>query len=78
VRLANLGQHQNLGHAREWSKAIKLLRKPLLRANDKKARHSETLDQAAQGLPLQWGLEIGEGDIAAKDEIEGAVWRFRA
>jgi len=67
---------ENLGHARKRDKTINFLRQSLLGAHDEIARHRETLNEASQDLPLQRGLEIGEGDIATKDEIEGTVWRF--
>jgi hypothetical protein len=70
--------HEDLRHLGKRDETTNLRGQSFLRPYDEIAGYSETLDQAAQDLPLQWSFEIGERDIAAKDEIEGAVWRFRA
>jgi hypothetical protein len=44
MRLASLGELQDLRHAREGDEAIKLPRKLLLCPDDEITRHSEALD----------------------------------
>ena len=61
MRSSAAHSHEDLRHPGR-DETTNLRRQSFLRPYDEIAGYSQTLDQAAQDLPLQWGFEIGERD----------------